>query len=232
MDEMKLPEQLIHAWLEDGQRVRENYGKLISREGLISAKSLGERKEDRDWRFFDRLFDTISISSEDSILDVGCGKGELLNYLSLRFTDRKNYDYLGIDLVPEFINLAKRNFPCREFKVANFIDSSFYPNKKFDIVVALGVLVTRVRDYDLFVECFVKKMVQCAKKYVLFNIISDIDSYNANYSDINGVGHSTVLNAEVLHSFVNTLSCSSYKATPYNIFPDATDLFVQIKLQS
>ena len=231
MGAMKLPEQVIHAWLEDGQRVRENYGELILKEGLISAKSLGERKEDRDLRFFDRLFDTISISSGDSILDVGCGKGELLDYFSLRFPNYKNYDYLGIDLVPEFIKLAKQNFPCREFEVANFIDPSFYPDKKFDVVLALGVLVTRVRDYNLFVECFLKKMVQCAKKYVLFNVISNIDPSSSNYSDPNGVGHSTVLNAEVLRSFVDTIPYSSYRAKPYNIFPDATDLFVQIQLQ-
>ena len=110
MSAIELPEQVIHKWLEDGQRVRENYVELLLKEGLTSAKSLGEREEQRDWRFFDRLFDTISISSKDSILDVGCGKGELLDYLSLRFPDFNDYDYLGIDLVSDFIKLVKQNF--------------------------------------------------------------------------------------------------------------------------
>ena len=231
MSAIKLPDQMIHTWLEDGERVRENYVELIFQEGLASAKSLGERKEHRDWRFFDRLFETISISSKDSIFDIGCGKGELIDYLSLRFPDINNCDYLGIDIVPDFIKLVKQNFPSRKFELVNFIEPSFFPEKQFDIVVALGVLVTRVRHYDLFVEYFVKKMVKYAKKYVLFNIISDIDLSSGNYSDPNAVGHSTVLSAEVLHSFIDTIPLYNYRATPYNIFPDATDLFVQIQLE-
>ncbi len=53
------PDQLIEMWLEDGERVKENYVGLISQEGLDSAKSLGERKESRNWRFFDCLFEQI-----------------------------------------------------------------------------------------------------------------------------------------------------------------------------
>ncbi|MEM7555363.1 MAG: class I SAM-dependent methyltransferase [Cyanobacteria bacterium P01_A01_bin.84] len=232
MSPIKLPYQLIHTWLEDGESVRENYVELVSKEGLASAKSLGERKEHRDWRFFDCLFDTISISSKDSILDIGCGKGELIDYFSLHSPDFNDYDYLGIDIVPDFIKLVRQNFPERKFELINFIDPSFFPEKQFDIVVALGVLVTRVQQYDLFVEYFVKKMINCAKKYVLFNIISDIDPSSGNYSDPNAVGHSTVLNVEVLHSFIDTIPHHNYRVTPHNIFPDATDLFVQIQLEA
>lgn len=232
MGVIKLPsDQFIHRWLEDGQHVRKNYGELISKEGLTSAKSLGERKEQRDWRFFDRLFDTISLYNEYSILDIGCGKGELLDYFSLHFPNVNDYDYLGIDLVPEFMKVAKQNFPSRKFEAVNFINPSFSPNKQFDIVVALGVLVTRVRYYELFVEYFVKKMVKYAKKYILFNIISNIDLSSPNYSDPNGVGHSTVMSAEVLRSFIDTIPYHNYRAETYNIFPDATDLFVQIQLE-
>lgn len=52
-----------------------------------------------------------------------------------------------------------------------------------------------------------------------------------NYSDPNGVGHSTFMNPEVLRSFIDTISHHSYRAEPRNIFPDATDLFVQIQLE-
>ncbi|KST63620.1 class I SAM-dependent methyltransferase [Mastigocoleus testarum] len=247
MNAMKPPEQLIEMWLEDGERVKENYVGLISQEGLDSAKSLGERKKSRNWRFFDCLFEQVSLSSKDSILDVGCGKGELIDYFSLRFSDVRDCNYLGVDVVTEFVKLAKqkfssrkfeerkfeeRKFEERKFEVVNFIDPSFFPEKQFDIVIALGVLVTRVRNYDLFVEYFVKKMVRCTKKYVLFNIISDIDLSSGNYSDPNTVGHSTALNREILHSFLDTIPNCNYRTIPYNIFPDATDLFVQIQLEA
>ncbi len=227
----EFPNELILKWLEDGNRITENYSELVVKEGLASAKSIGERKEQRDFQVFDKLFEKVSIWSACSILDVGCGKGELLDYLSLRFSDIGNYNYLGIDLVPAFILEAKRKFPSKEFHQVNFIDPSFYPENQFDIVLALGVLVTRVRHYDRFVEYFIKKMVRCARKYVLFNIISSIEPSSPNYRDTKGVGHSTVLNTEILDSIISDIRCYDCKVEPYNIFPDATDLFVQIQLE-
>ena len=102
--------------------------------------------------------------------------------------------------------------------------------KQFDIVLALGVLVTRVRDYNLFIEYFVKKMVKCARKYVVFNIISDIEASSLNYSQPNAVGHSTVLSVEILNSIISSLDCATCRVEPLKIFPDATDLFVYIEL--
>jgi trans-aconitate methyltransferase len=227
----KFSDELIHNWLEDGQRIEEYYSQLILKEGLASAKSIGERSEQRNFQFFDKLFETVTLESNFSVLDVGCGKGEFLYYLSSRFPDINNYNYFGIDIVPGFVSEAKQKFPSRDFQLVNFIDPLFSPETKFDIVLALGVLVTRVRHYDLFFEYFLKKMLKNAKKYVLFNVISYIEPSSPNYSDINGVGHSTVISAETFYSIMDNLGCYDCKVEPYNIYPDATDLFVQIQLE-
>jgi ubiquinone/menaquinone biosynthesis C-methylase UbiE len=42
-----------------------------------------------------------------SMLDVGCGYGDLKAYLDQHYTD---FDYIGIDLQPEFINQAKARY--------------------------------------------------------------------------------------------------------------------------
>ncbi|MUG95414.1 methyltransferase [Scytonema sp. UIC 10036] len=224
-------DELINTWLEDGQCIREYYSQLVAKEGLKSARSIGERDEKRDFRVFERLFEKVSISSNCSILDIGCGKGELLDYLSSRFPNISYSNYLGIDIVPAFIPINQQKVPSQEFKLVNFIDPSFTPENKFDIVLALGVLVTRVRHYECFVEYFVQKMVKCAKKYVLFNVISYIEPSSSNYSDPLGVGHSTVLDTKTLHSIIDNVCCYKWLVEPYNIFPDATDLFVQIQLE-
>ncbi|GAA6624160.1 class I SAM-dependent methyltransferase [Scytonema sp. NUACC26] len=224
-------DELINTWLEDGQCIREYYSELVAKEGLKSARSIGERDEERDFRVFELLFEKVSIWSNCSILDVGCGKGELLDYLSFRFPNISYSNYLGIDIVPTFLSTNQQKFPSQEFKLVNFIDPSFEPENKFDIVLALGVLVTRVRHYECFVDYFVKKMVKCAKKYVLFNVISYIDPSSSNYSDPLGVGHSTVLDTNTLHSIIDGFCCYKWLVEPYNIFSDATDLFVQIQLE-
>lgn len=227
----KFSEELIHQWLEDGQQISEHYSGLVFHEGITSAKSIGERDEQRNLRVFDKLFEGMVIHSDFSILDVGCGKGELLDYLQLHFSSINDFNYLGIDIVPIFLSAARQNFPSKEFELHNFIEPSFCLKSKFDIVLALGVLVTRVREYDLFVEYFVRKMLNCARKYVLFNIISEIEASSPNYSQPNGVGHSTALSAEKMHSILNSLDCYAWRVEPYNIFPDATDLFVCIQLE-
>ncbi|KOP23140.1 hypothetical protein AMR41_27955 [Hapalosiphon sp. MRB220] len=227
----KVSDELIHIWLKDGQKISERYSKLVIKEGISSAKSIGEREEQRNFLFFEKLLEGIVIESNCSVLDIGCGKGELLEYLTLHLPDINNLNYLGIDIVPAFISAAKQKYPFQNFQNINFIHPSFFPEKQFDIVLALGVLVTRVREYNLFFEYFIKKMVKCARKNVLFNIISDIEVSSLNYSQENAVGHSTVLSAEILDSTIKSLDCDNWRVEPYRIFSDATDMFVYIQLQ-
>ncbi|MDZ8183713.1 MAG: class I SAM-dependent methyltransferase [Nostoc sp. ChiSLP02] len=227
----ELSDELIQIWLQDGQRISERYSELVLKEGISSAKSLGEREAERNFQFFEKLFEGVVIEPNDSVLDIGCGKGELLDYLTLQLLDINNLNYLGIDIVPAFLSAAKQRFPLKTFENYNFIHPSFVPEKQFDIVLALGVLVTRVREYNLFFEYFVRKMVKCARKYVVFNIISEIEVTSGNYSQPNAVGHSTVLSAEILESIINSLDCKDWRKQHYKIFPDATDMFVCIQLQ-
>ncbi|MEA5504257.1 class I SAM-dependent methyltransferase [Halotia wernerae UHCC 0503] len=227
----KVSDELIHIWLEDGQKISEYYSELVIKEGISSSKSIGEREEERNFRFFDKLLEGIVIEPSYSVLDIGCGKGELLDYLMLQLPDINNLNYLGIDLVPAFISAAQQRFIFKNFQNYNFINPSFFPEKQFDIVLALGVLVTRVREYNLFIEYFVKKMVKCARESVLFNIISEVETFSPNYSQQNTVGHSTVLSAEILDSIIKSLDCDNWRVEPYRIFPDATDMFVSIQLQ-
>ena len=227
---VELSDELIDIWLEDGQKISEYYSALVLKEGILSAKSIGEREEERNFRVFDKLFEGLVIETNSSFLDIGCGKGELLDYLNWQLRSISKLNYLGIDIVPAFISAAKQKFPLNKFQNHNFIHPSFFPEKQFDIVLALGVLVTRVRDYNLFIEYFVKKMVKCARKYVVFNIISDIEASSLNYSQPNAVGHSTVLSVEILNSIISSLDCATCRVEPLKIFPDATDLFVYIEL--
>ncbi len=61
-------------------------------------------------------------------MDVGCGIGKLS--LALKFTDRKSVDYLGVDICPDRIKLAKEYNPGYEFKR---LDLSVSPLPEADI---------------------------------------------------------------------------------------------------
>ncbi len=66
-----------------------------------------------------------------SILDVGCGVGELLRHY------RPSTTYVGVDVVPAFIERARRNFPDTSFRCANVLTDDV---GVFDTCVLLGAM--------------------------------------------------------------------------------------------
>lgn len=76
----------------------------------------------------------VKPTSEARILDLGCGPGELLEFLP------KSVSYVGIDLSEDYIGRARERFGKRaEFQVgdATSIDQNL---GDFDLVLAFGVL--------------------------------------------------------------------------------------------
>lgn len=72
------------------------------------------------------------IAPPASILDAGCGWGRLLTLLP----ENWHGDYLGVDLSPDFIAMARKENPHRRFKIADLREP--LPEKWF----AWGVLIS------------------------------------------------------------------------------------------
>ncbi len=78
--------------------------------------------------FSDRL------TSESSILSVGCGTGRHLGELSKSYQS----SLLGIDLDPTMIAKARMLFPKAEFIVGDFLDPKMIQERTFDAIYSLG----------------------------------------------------------------------------------------------
>lgn len=65
-----------------------------------------------------------------TLLDVGCGFGALVPYLP-------PVSYTGIDIVPEFINEARRRYPSQDFRLTDL--SALPTTETYSWVVVLGV---------------------------------------------------------------------------------------------
>ena len=76
----------------------------------------------------------ISFLSGKRILDVACGPGHDVNYLT-----RKGFNCLGIDLSRKMINIARQNFKGK-FKIMNFFNLNFKANS-FDGLWCSSVFV-------------------------------------------------------------------------------------------
>lgn len=72
-------------------------------------------------------------SAGDRMLDIGCGTGDLLDFLD-------DIEYFGYDLSTEYIEAAIRTFGHRATFLQGAVGEAAIPDGDFDIAVSKGVL--------------------------------------------------------------------------------------------
>ena len=99
----------------------------------------------------------------NSIAEVGCGAGEILNQLRLSMPN--DVSFTGFDISSDAIRLAKQREKERlEFKHENFLET----NARFDLLLIIDVL-EHVEDYLGFL-----KLCKSKAKYTIFHIPLDL----------------------------------------------------------
>lgn len=86
-----------------------------------------------DWNRVDqqhREFCKKYIQPKDYILDAGCGFGRASTFLPGRYT--------GVDNIQRFIDLAKNNYPNKDFQFGDMTNLHF-ENDTFDWAVCIGI---------------------------------------------------------------------------------------------
>jgi len=61
-----------------------------------------------------KLFCDLLISESSSVLEIGCGPGNISKYIISKLP---SLNYLGIDISPNMVELAKKNIPSARFNV-------------------------------------------------------------------------------------------------------------------
>ncbi len=74
-----------------------------------------------------------NVPTSGVVLDIGCGPGLFLKDFDVHF------EKYGVDIVPEMIEIAKRNVPEATFISGDIIDVSL--DKKFDLIYSVGALM-------------------------------------------------------------------------------------------
>lgn len=103
----------------------------------------------------------------ESVLDVGCGTGDLFAYLS-RFSE--NLDYLGIEQQEEFVRNAETTY--REYTNCKFQRGDFTSADlpQSDLVVACGSLSYR-RENSQTYQISIERLFGAANKLFVFNML-------------------------------------------------------------
>lgn len=95
------------------------------------------------------LFSSLFPAKNSSVLDVGCGPGNITNYLLRRRPDLK---ITGVDLAPNMVAIAQENNPTAQFHVMDCRDISQI-TEKYDAIVC-GFTIPYLSKYET------KKLIQ------------------------------------------------------------------------
>lgn len=106
-----------------------------------------------------------------SILDVGCGTGDLSFFL------RKKHilHYLGVDINQTSLAKAKEKYPTENFMFADILAGEL--KESFDFVFCSGALSIRLKNADnyLFLTSMIEAMWDMADIGLVFNFLTDED---------------------------------------------------------
>ncbi len=107
-------------------------------ENTLAAKIRKERRCD----YMINQMDVKNLTNQSNILEIGCGTGDALKYIS----DITGANCLGIDLSQKFIDISNKNYKGQNlsFEVADFNNSKSFKGEmeygKFDYVIGNGIL--------------------------------------------------------------------------------------------
>lgn len=122
---------------------------------------------------FDEIYNFIGSGSE-SIIDIGCGNGELLSYIhKLGHTG----SYSGIDVNENLITEAKERFKQYDFHLLNILEDGV--NFQADNTVISGLFNLNFGQDLEFIQKMLKKAYELSDKKLIFNAIST----HVNYTD-------------------------------------------------
>lgn len=147
------------------QKIVKFYREKITAYGVGTTSSVNWNSFHTQFMRFKVLCDIGDLNGA-SILDFGCGNGDLYAYLQMRF---RNVTYLGVDIVEEFIQFAKQRWGESEF----LLISNEIPKEEFDYIIASGAFSYNypgaVNDYLITIKSLFAK----SRRGMAFNVLSD-----------------------------------------------------------
>jgi ubiquinone/menaquinone biosynthesis C-methylase UbiE len=148
-------------------RIQRHYQRCIQRGGP-NFDRLDWASQDSQHARFDVLTRAVDLSGK-SLLDVGCGLGDLASYLAEHHIDAT---YTGVDIVDEMLRQARDAHPTLAFTKADvFGDASPFSPASFDVVFCSGTLNLDLGNNLEFVQAALPAMLRLAKQTLVVNFL-------------------------------------------------------------
>ncbi len=103
-----------------------------------------------------------------SIMDAGCGMGDLLPYIYAKTDD---FNYLGIDKSRDFIDIATKRYEGHKFQIGDPFNGQV---GKFDVILSSGVMNGNVEDWLKKRKKMIANLFNQTKGTLAFNMAGSL----------------------------------------------------------
>lgn len=161
---------------EEKRQTIERYEKRYEKYGY-DPRTLGWNKGRQRYRF--KVLTEIGDMNGKTILDLGCGFGDLYDFLEEKGL---NVEYTGWDITPGLIAAAKERHPSLCFEVRDILEDEINVNDTFDYVVASGIFNYKLSDSPTFIKRMMTRSFELCGIGISFDFMS---SYVDRRTDFN-----------------------------------------------
>lgn len=169
------------------QRIVARHRDALLRHGLQPAALYWSSREIQETRF--RVLAEIGLASGCSVLDVGCGFGDLARYLAHQGLE---FDYTGIDLSPDLIQAGRGHDPRLTLLEGDIFDLPAEP-ERYDYVLLSGALNENLADQGAYAFAVIERMFELCRVGVAFNLLDARNAWIASRPDLQSHQPDTVL---------------------------------------
>jgi len=143
---------------------KKRYDERLKKFG-VNPKTLGWLKGRQAIRF--SVLTSIGSMNHKKILDVGCGFGDLYEYLQQKNLE---FNYFGFDFNPNLLNIAKEKYPRTKFRLFDLEKDHLI--EKFDWIIVSGLFNHKRKGNYKFIESSLKKLFQNCKRGIAVDFIT------------------------------------------------------------
>ncbi|MCZ6874520.1 MAG: class I SAM-dependent methyltransferase [bacterium] len=128
-------------------------------------RALGWQSRYTQFRRFAVLAEIGSLAHR-RVLDVGCGLGDLYDYLE---AEKIPVDYTGYDLLPDMVKRARKRFPQVHFEVYDILQG--LGEERFDYILSSGAFNVNFGDNLSAVQQVIREMITHSTYGVAINFL-------------------------------------------------------------
>ena len=163
------------------EHLRNHFGERIEKYGA-GLQSVDWKSREAQYNRFRELLKVVDFATPFSILDYGCGDGELVRFLNAASAD---FQYFGFDAAPQMIEAARKEFAgsknclfstrLEDFAKADYTVASGIFNLKFD---------ANDEEWRKYVAATIMKMDVLSHRGFAFNALTSYSDVKFRRSDL------------------------------------------------